>query len=180
MTKKQKGVCVGIILAILVTLIALIAAIKMDPLHYQENLSAINQLKVVLRCGLFLGFCLAIAIARMAKHRFFSPADIDGSGLDSATKQASVLQAILQNTLEQSLLALLMYVSWTTIMPGTWLSVVPMATALFVIGRLLFFMQYQKGAAARSFGFGLTFYPSMFMLIVMLGYLIFIHLHILL
>jgi len=45
---------------------------------------------------------LLICIARLAKHRFFTPEDINGSALTSGTERARLLQALLQNTREQT------------------------------------------------------------------------------
>ena len=50
--------------------------------------------------------CLAINIGLLARHRFFTPDDIDGGGLTPGTATAHILQSMLQNTLEQSVLAL--------------------------------------------------------------------------
>ena len=49
-------------------------------------------------------------------------------------------------------------------MPASWISVVPVAAVLFVAGRILFARGYSDGAAARSLGFALTFYPSVLMI----------------
>jgi uncharacterized protein involved in response to NO len=43
---------------------------------------------------------------------------------------------------------------------------VPVLAALFCAGRLLFWLGYERGAAARAVGFGLTFYPSLAVLII--------------
>lgn len=42
---------------------------------------------------------------------------------------------------------------------------------LFVIGRILFRRGYAKGAAARSFGFALTYYPSLLMLFTVAAFM---------
>merc|ERR1712001_715512 len=60
----------------------------------------------------------AVSIGRLAKHRFFTPNDIDGSGLTQASAQAQILQSIIQNTLEQSLLASITYLVWAVLIPG--------------------------------------------------------------
>lgn len=39
-------------------------------------------------------------------------------------------------------------------------------TALFVVGRLLFWIGYADGAKARALGFALTFYPSVAGLVI--------------
>lgn len=115
--------------------------------------------------GLAPALALATAIARLARHRFFTAEDIDGSGLTAGTERARVLQALLQNTLEQSALALPAYGWWALAGPPATLAVVPAAACLFLLGRLLFFAGYNRGAAGRAPGFGLTFYPTVVLLV---------------
>ena len=45
-----------------------------------------------------------------------------------------------------------------------------LAPMLFLIGRITFFAGYARGAATRSFGFALTFYPSVMLLVLNLVY----------
>ena len=103
---------------------------------------------------------LALGIGALARHRFFSAKDIDGSGLTAGTARARVLDAILRNTLEQSVLALGAYWAWAILAPPAWGGSAVAAAALFVVGRILFARGYAEGAGARAFGFALTFYPS--------------------
>jgi hypothetical protein len=100
-----------------------------------------------------------LAVALQARHRFFSPADIDGAGLTAASARAQLLQALIQNTAEQTLLAALAYAAWLLATPSAPGPAVHCAV-LFSLGRLLFFAAYARGAAARSLGFALTFYPT--------------------
>ena len=74
--------------------------------------------------------------------------------------QVLYLQSIIQNTLEQSLLAFITYLMWCVLLPGNMLSVVPMASIAFVIGRILFILGYGYGAPARALGFTLSFYVT--------------------
>lgn len=76
----------------------------------------------------------------------------------------------LINTLEQLVIAIGVYSAWCILMPSVWLSAVPLCSVLFVIGRILFFKGYNQGAAARAFGFALTFYSTIIMFLVLLGY----------
>ena len=107
-----------------------------------------------------LAVIFAVSIGRLAKHRFFTPNDIDVSGLTQASAQAQILQSIIQNTLEQSLLASITYLVWAVLMPGHLLSVVPLASIAFMIGRILFIIGYGYGAPARALGFTLSFYVT--------------------
>jgi hypothetical protein len=96
----------------------------------------------------------------LAKHRFFTPEDINGSALTEGTSRAKLLQALLQNTLEQLVLASSVYVSCSFIYPARCLVAIPAAAAMFFVGRILFFAGYSGGAPSRAFGFALTFYPT--------------------
>jgi hypothetical protein len=112
---------------------------------------------------------LGIAIGRLAKHRFFNADDIVGAGLTVASAEAKLLQALLQNTLEQTALAVPTYLAWALLMPGAWLSTVPMAATFHALGRLLFFFGYEKGAGHGALGFALTFYSTMVLLVIIAG-----------
>lgn len=111
-------------------------------------------------CSLVSTLWLLLSVGRLAKHRFFSPTDIDGGGLNKNTAEAASLQALLQNTLEQTVLAVIAYGAWAFLAQPARLGLLIVFTCFFAIGRLLFFVGYSSGAPARALGFGLTFYPS--------------------
>ncbi|MBB6185373.1 MAPEG family protein [Oleiagrimonas soli] len=140
----------------------------LNPFGYAHTLSLPTRLGVAARAIALPAACLMLAIGRLAAHRFRTPGDIDGSGLTQGSERANLLQALLQNTLEQTVLASAAYVAWAVAAPASWLSVVPLAALTFVGGRLLFFARYRHGAGARAFGFALTFYPTALMLLTSL------------
>ena len=106
------------------------------------------------------GSWLFVAVARLARHRFFEPADIDGA-LRPGSLKARVLQAVAQNTLEQTVLAAIAYGAWLLIPhPALPLATAWAAVACLSVGRVLFFAGYERGAAFRALGFALTFYPT--------------------
>lgn len=111
---------------------------------------------------------LVVCVGRLANHRFDTPEDIHGSGLTAGTERAKLLQALLQNTLEQSVLALAVYLAGALLLPAQLLGWIPAAAGLFLIGRLCFYAGYRKGAPGRAFGFGLTFYPTAVMLLALI------------
>ena len=115
-----------------------------------------------------------VNIGLLARHRFFTPEDIDGGGLTKGTPQAQVLQSTLQNTLEQTVLGLSTHIVWAVTMPPSWQTAVAAAAILFFVGRVLFWRGYVHGASARALGFALTFYPSVGMLILVAGRLLWV------
>ena len=133
--------------------------------HFTSQTSLALRLKLAALAGLAPAAILLVCIARLAKHRFATPDDIHGSALTEGTERAKLLQALLQNTLEQTVLAIPVYFAASLVFRDRFLPLVAAAATLFVIGRIQFFRGYSSGAPSRAAGFGLTFYPSVALLI---------------
>jgi len=133
--------------------------------NFSNQTSAVLRLKLAAWASLAPAAVLLLCIGRLAKHRFFTPQDIHGSALAEGTERARLLQALLQNTLEQTVLAIPVYLAAALVFPSRLLPLVAAAAALFVVGRIQFFRGYAGGAASRAAGFGLTFYPTVALLI---------------
>jgi hypothetical protein len=153
--RTQAGVAAGMALGLAVTIAAFV----------WPGLPAVPP-DVAGRIGLWLAasvsaaLWLLIGIVLLARHRFFSDADINGGGLSGGTGGARLLQALIQNSLEQVVLAIPAYGAWLWLAPEGRRGLVVLCAGLFSVGRLLFFVGYRFGAAARAPGFTLTFYPT--------------------
>jgi uncharacterized membrane protein YecN with MAPEG domain len=172
LTAKQQGVLRGMVAGVITTLLALALAISVHPTPLTPEQGYAAALVHALRWDVLVVVCLTVNIGLLARHRFFTPEDIDGGGLTQGTPQAQVLQSTLQNTLEQTVLALSVHTIWAVATPQNWQAAVPAAAILFLVGRVLFWRGYAHGASARALGFALTFYPSVAMLILIVGHLI--------
>lgn len=162
---KQRGVLVGMAAGLGITIVALAGAIVEAPPALLPEAGPAAAWAHALAWDALLIACLAGNIGRLAAHRFFTPADIDGGASSDGTSAARLLQSTLQNTLEQTVLAMATHAVWAATMPLAWQAAIPVAAALFVIGRVLFWRGYAHGAPARAVGFALTFYPSVVMLV---------------
>ena len=160
----QRSVALGIGIGLVVTLASLTFVGLMQPLGPMAG-SLGSRLEILALCALAPSFALAFSIARLARHRFRTPQDLNGSGLTSGTEQARLLQALLQNTLEQLALALPVYAAWALLAPPHLIAALPVSALLFLIGRGLFFRGYARGAPGRALGFALTFYPTISLLV---------------
>ena len=169
LTDKQRGVLKGMSIGAATSLIAIIGAIVMEPAVLAPDATASDRLAFALCADTFIALWLGVSIGLLARHRFFTPEDIDGGGLTRGSETANVMQATLQNTLEQTVLAVLVHLAWATLMPASWIMAIPAAVMLFVSGRVLFARGYRGGASSRAFGFALTFYPSVLMLVLVVG-----------
>lgn len=168
LSDTQKGVFKGMVSALFLSMLIIGLAIYLDPLSY-SGINTVAARAEVLGVALILPtFCLIACIGRLAKFRFFSPEDIDGSALSKGTETAVVLQSLLQNTLEQLMLVFGIYTAWCLLMPISWLSAIPLCSVVFAVGRVLFFKGYENGAASRAFGFALTFYSTVLLAVLML------------
>jgi uncharacterized membrane protein YecN with MAPEG domain len=165
LTEKQTGVLKGIIIGMSIAVAIIFIGSYFNPFYFSESSSEFDRLEIAIKSALFPAIFLVISVGRLAKHRFFTPEDIDGGGFSEDTEHARILQSLLQNTLEQFCIAFAAYLAWAIVMPATWMSVIPLAAIAFAIGRVMFFSGYKKGAPSRAVGFTLTFYPSVLMLI---------------
>jgi uncharacterized MAPEG superfamily protein len=155
---KQAGVAAGMAAGLAITVGAFVLPSGPGPNGHRLALWS--------ACSLAAAFWLALGVALLARFRFFSTADIDGQGLTVASPRVALLQALIQNTLEQSTLAIAAYGAWLLVPPRGAAGTVVACACLFCVGRLLFFIGYARGAAARSLGFALTFYPTVGLIVL--------------
>ena len=154
-TRTQAGVALGMAAGLAVT-VAAFAWPRLPPVPSGTD----ERLALWLAASLAAALWLLVGVALLARHRFFTPADIDGGGLTEGTATAKLLQTLIQNTLEQAALAIPAYGAWLWLMPEGRRGLVIVCAGLFFLGRLLFFLFYARGAAWRAIGFTLTFYPT--------------------
>lgn len=167
MSREQLGVLGGMAVAMTITVVAIMTALDLRPEALLPRGPFPETLAAALQWDVLIVACLAATIGNLARHRFFTPEDIAGGGLSAGTPRARVFQAVLQNTLEQSVLAIGVHAVWSAATQLSAQAVVPVAAILFVAGRILFALGYARGAPARALGFGLTFYPSVLMLVLL-------------
>nr|WP_277998390.1 MAPEG family protein [Sphingomonas liriopis] len=113
--------------------------------------------------ALVLGLWIAVSVGSVARARFLSAAAIGGG--DGVDPRVDAANAVLRNTIEQALLAGFAYAALVLVDDHA-REPVALFVACFSAGRLLFWSGYRDGAAARSLGFALTFYPSVAALLV--------------
>jgi hypothetical protein len=169
LTDEQKGVAKGALAGLAIILAAMAFAVMLlGPKFIAISWTG----RYVLSAASLLAPALALAfsIGRLANHRFGSPQDIAGSAASGGSSTAMMYQSLLQNTLEQAVLALLAYPVWGILAPEKFLVVLPTAAVLFLLGRALFFIGYARGAGSRAPGFALTFYPTIALILGDLGF----------
>ena len=163
----QGSVALGMLLGLIISVVAMYCGAQ---LFTHLEIAEVFGISLLLPA-----VALFIAIARLAAHRFFTPADIGGSAFSAGTDQAKLLQALLQNTLEQLAFTVPVYLAalssayflnndYLNNSYHSLLASVPACACTFLLGRVLFFLTYPYGASARALGFALTFYPTVLLL----------------
>ncbi|HWE47944.1 MAG TPA: hypothetical protein VG407_18140 [Caulobacteraceae bacterium] len=119
---------------------------------------AASRLAYVGRWLLAPGLTLLIGIHGAARRGFFRDA-IDGT----RTPASNALEINLrynQNTLEQVVLAAIAWSGLAVTLPVERLALIPAMAALFVVGRISFWIGYQIYPIGRAFGMVLTATPT--------------------
>lgn len=168
--REQRGVLVAMGCA-LVLVVAVMAGVALRD-HATPVLIFSDRLKAVLRVDLFVVIWLAATIGNVARHRFFSSQDIAGSSSGSGSADVRQASAILQNTFEQTVLAIFTHMVIVATFDHS-VALITAMTCLFGAGRLLFWAGYRYGAKGRAFGFALTFYPNVLGLLACLAATVF-------
>lgn len=104
------------------------------------------------------GLVLILLVGRLAQRRFFDDDLIDGDNFNRGSP-GWIDQRVLNNTIEQGVLALL---TWPFVALTLGGSVVLVMGLAFGIARLAFWFGYHAAPSLRAFGFAATFYPTVF------------------
>jgi hypothetical protein len=158
---EQRGVIRGVVLAILVGTVVLLGGYLFAPFPWRGYANVGERIALALRVDIIVFAWLIAAVANVGNRRFFSRDDIQGAGFYPPSERIAIPVAILQNTLEQTVLAMGAHLSLATVLIGQELVLLPLLALLFCVGRAAFWVGYRGGAGQRAFGFALTFYPTL-------------------
>lgn len=157
--KERRRVLVGIATAVAV-MIAAASAIWLLSASVTLDGSLEGRLRLGVIAAVIVAGVVAIHVGRIAIRRFSSSDFIAGAASDAPGSPLSIDKAVLSNSVEQAVMAVPTYMLLALVLPVEQLVAVPMLAVLFALGRMFFAARYKSGAAARSFGFALTFYPT--------------------
>lgn len=117
-----------------------------------------DRLELMIKCSTFSLVPVIVAIAIVAAQRLNPDMWVGqkvkpNSSLDVNTR-------FILNTTEQFILFVVGLAGIAMYAPYTQAHSIPVLTALFLVGRMLFWVGYHKNPYLRAFGFGVTFYPT--------------------
>jgi len=122
----------------------------------EPGIAVAERLAFALRWDLPLFLWLMGCVQAVSSGRYRSPDDIRGSAFNPPSKAIAVRRAVLQNSLEQVVLAVGAHLILSTVLRGDELRLIPLLVILFLLGRILFALGYASGPGARGFGMVIT------------------------
>lgn len=157
---KQRNIAAGMAAALLVTAGLLLWPGSGDPGQ---------ALPATFRALVSPAVAIAAGIAFVARARFFDPRAIDG---DSGSVTIDLGNRYLGNTVEQAALAAMTWLAFAAAVPARAAFLVPVLAVVFLVARVLFAVGYAFAPQARAFGFALTFYPTLGVLLQTIRYMV--------
>ena len=115
-----------------------------------------ERIAFALKAEILVFLWLAGCVRAVSSGRFRSPADLRGSAYAQPSPAIAVQAAVLQNSLEQTVLAVGAHLGLAAVLRGDELVLIPALVLLYLAGRVSFAAAYTRGAAARAFGMALT------------------------
>ena len=156
---EQKAIRVRSALAVGLTAAAVaLAWLWLPPslLGASAGMATADRLAYALKADLLVFLWLGGCLRTVASIRYRSDADRPGAAYGPPSARLAVPAAVLQNSLEQTVLAVGAHLILATVLQGEEMILLPVLVALYLIGRVLFAFGYAKGAGARAFGMALT------------------------
>lgn len=160
MAAQVRAIRLSSSLATLATLAGFLGAFWIAPAFSDLPVALPQRLAFAALAWAVPGFVLLTAILMVSTTRRFSAEDIGGQAAGPPSDRLAIKAAFLQNTLEQTVLAAGFYFALAAVAGGAWMALLPVAAFLFVIGRILFYRGYKRGAQGRALGMALTMIPS--------------------
>ena len=157
--REQRGIIRWSLVAITLTIVVVGAGwlwLPPDLVGAEGIRTLAEQIAFALKWNLLILLWLAGCVRAVASGRFRSPDDRPGAAYGPPSAALAVPAAILQNSLEQTVLAFGASLILATLLRGPELVVIPLLVLLYLVGRIAFAAGYAKGAVARAFGMGLT------------------------
>ncbi|WP_262030859.1 MAPEG family protein [Microvirga sp. Mcv34] len=157
--KEQWSISRGSILALLVATVVLGIGVAWLPAEFfglDRGMPVGDQIAFALKADLLVFMWLAACVRSVARGRFNSPVDRRGAAFGPPSPALAARAAVLQTSLEQTVLAVGAHLILATVLRESELILIPVLAVLYWVGRMAFALGYAKGAPSRAFGMALT------------------------
>jgi hypothetical protein len=159
MDRTQRGVLVGMASAFLAAVAIFVLVVIFAGPGFVSRASLDFRVELLAASVMAPALSLFVCIARLANHRFFTPADINGSALTDGTARAKLLRPFCKHARTSGAGCAGMPELLVRFVPR-FLGIIPASGCDVSCRAPCVFAGYANGAPARAFGFAFTFYPT--------------------
>lgn len=165
LNQQQKDVRIGMIAGAVFCLVWIWMGYGFIDIELPLWVTMGDRMAYVAKCELLAGLMLLFGVMAVAGQRFFSHKAIEGDSR-GLPKAITINLRYIQNTLEQLILLVITHMAYAATADSGEMKIIPILVSLFIVGRICFWIGYHQGALSRSFGFAVTFYPTVIMMIM--------------
>ncbi|KAJ8030504.1 Transmembrane protein 79 [Holothuria leucospilota] len=172
---EQKTLRRRVYLVTCVMLVCCYLAVHYAPLPTPNEPSLINRVVFTTRCLVVSLIPLMFGIGVVGAMRYYDMENMGANPVkEKVTYKFDVTRRYLQNTLEQTILHVILQLSLSTFLPNEYLPLIPTFITFFVIGRIIFLIGYmdEKRPINRGPGFAITWLTNIFSFLLCLVFLI--------
>lgn len=169
---EQRSIVSQSALAVLLAAAVLVAGywlLPPDLVGVATGMALADRVGFALKWDLAIFIWLAGCVGGVSQGRFWTPADRHGSAYSEPSKAIAVRAAVLQNSLEQTVLVVGAHLVLATVLRSSELVLIPLLVLLYLVGRATFAIGYAKSPITRAFGMALTGAPAGFAYVLAAG-----------
>lgn len=161
---NNKTVQAGMIIGAIVTPLLFLVFYFLVP-QYDAEVVLTDRFKLAIECLIFPATFFVVTVVRIGSQRFGNSSE-DPTRTVASSEAMAIDLRVLSNTHEQIVLFALNTLALAVLLPYDYLSLLPVYSAVFVIGRVLFWVGYRYNVLWRAPGFAMSIIPA----VVGLGY----------
>ncbi len=148
----------GLVWGVLFTLVILAGFFLIIP-RMDDDPGIAGRLRLAVECSIFPGILFFLMILGVGAQRYGNPAE-DPTRVLANSEGMKVDLRVLSNTHEQLVLFVINTLGLSVLLPFGYLSLLPAYSALFVAGRIIYWVGYRRDVLWRGPGFAMSIVPA--------------------
>lgn len=156
--ENNKIVKTGMVIGVIATLFLFVLLYIVSP-KFSYEVELLPRIKLAIMCLVFPAAFYLVTIVRIGSQRFGNPSDNPLLVVANSNAMAVNLR-VLANTHEQVVLFALTTLALSVLLPFNYLSLLPIYSAIFFIGRIIFWLAYKHNPLWRAPGFAMGILPE--------------------
>ncbi len=155
---NNKVVKLGMLMGAIVTPLLFFSLYSLLP-RYDFEVELINRISLGIQCLVFPALFFLVTVVKVGSQRFGNPAE-DPTKIVASSESMNIDLRVLSNTHEQLVIFSLNTLGLSITLPYIYLSLLPIYSAIFVAGRVIFWLAYRRNVLWRAPGFAMNILPA--------------------